>query len=290
MGIQPVRGVEWVIAAPVTGEDVLVHLLIAGVNPALNGARVHVWGKSKRLVSRLPPAHTVSIRALSVGIEDAFIFPQAIEKSTRLGEPRVLPRHDLRPGPVDVEDLRLPSFQRGEVLVETPLLDFQLFVVVHLEILADFREPVVRDIGPEHSANHRTTGVPDRLTDCLRYCVVPYIGIIEFRHHSAPCSDLPEDDVDSSLDVVPHVFIGTVQDLATRRELELERGDLVTYVDLSPLSRSANSHGLFPSVPTPRSHSSVPTNALRRSEDSFTVIQRDSTPEFRRRRQSPDKT
>jgi hypothetical protein len=87
-------------------------------------------GKSKRFVSRLPPAHTVSIRALPVGIEDAFIFPQAIEKSTRLGEPRVLPRHDLRPGPVDVEDLRLPSFQRGEVLVETPLLDFQLFVVV----------------------------------------------------------------------------------------------------------------------------------------------------------------
>lgn len=41
--------------------------------------------------------------------------------------------------------------------------------MVRLEILADFREPVAREIGPEHSANHRTTGFPDRLTDCLRY-------------------------------------------------------------------------------------------------------------------------
>src|SRR4029077_9374576 len=47
MGIQSVRGVEWVIAAPVTGEDALVHFLIPRVNPALNGARIHVWGKSK---------------------------------------------------------------------------------------------------------------------------------------------------------------------------------------------------------------------------------------------------
>jgi hypothetical protein len=162
--------------------------------------------------------------------------------------------------------LRLPSFQRGEVLVETPLLDFQFFVVVRLEILADFREPVAREIGPEHSTNHRTTGFPDRLTDCLRYCVVPYIGVIEFRHHGAPCSDLAEDNVDSSLDEVPHVFIGTVQDLATRRELALERGDLVTYVDLFPLSCSANSHGFIspPSQLREAIHPG-PTNAVRRS-------------------------
>ena len=161
MGLQPVRGVERVIPAPVTGEDVRVHLLIAGVDPALDGARVHVWGKAKRLVPGLPPAHPVGIGALPVGIENAFVFPQAIEKRTRLGESRVLPRHDLRLGPVDVEDLRLPCLQRGEVLVEAPFLDFPFFVAVRLEILADFREPVARKIGGEHAANHRTPGASE---------------------------------------------------------------------------------------------------------------------------------
>ena len=176
VGLQPVRGVERVIPAPVASEDVLVHLLIAGVDPALDGARVHVWGKAKRLVPGLPPANTVGIRALPVGIEDAFVFPQAIEKRTRLGESRVLPRHDLRLRPVDVEDLRLPRFQRGEVLVEAPFLDFPFFVVVRLEILAEFREPVAREIGREHAANHRAAGVPNRLTDRLRYLAVPYVA------------------------------------------------------------------------------------------------------------------
>src|ERR1700686_401464 len=46
MGLQTVGGVEGVIAAPVTGEDILVYLLIAGVDPALDGARIHVRGKS----------------------------------------------------------------------------------------------------------------------------------------------------------------------------------------------------------------------------------------------------
>src|SRR5437773_4014666 len=59
LGVQPVRGIERVIPLPVTGEDVLVHLLIAGVDPALHRARIHVWGKSKRLVPGLTPAHTV---------------------------------------------------------------------------------------------------------------------------------------------------------------------------------------------------------------------------------------
>src|SRR5580704_6403990 len=131
-GFQPVRGVKWVITAPVTGEYVLVHLLIAGVDPALDGAGIHVRGKSKRLVAGLPPAHAVSISALPVRVEAAFIFPEAIQKSTRLGEPRVLPRHDLGPGPIDVEDLRPPGFQRGEVMVETSLLDIPLLIVVSI--------------------------------------------------------------------------------------------------------------------------------------------------------------
>src|ERR1700747_3684066 len=126
LGLQPVRTIERIIAAPVAREDVLVDLLIAGVDPALDGARIHVWRKSKRLVPWLPPAHAVGIRALQVGIEYAFVFPEAIEKSTCFGEPRVLARRDLRPGPVDVEDLRLPVFQRGEVLVEATFFDFPL--------------------------------------------------------------------------------------------------------------------------------------------------------------------
>src|SRR5262249_36419880 len=149
LGLQPVRSVERVIAAPVTGKNVLVYLLIARVDPALNCARIHVWRKSKRLVPGLPPAHTVSIRALPFRIEDAFVFPQSIKKSTRLGKPRILPCGDLRPGPIDVEDLRLSGFQRGEVLIEAAFLNFLLFVVVPLEILADFCEPIAREIGGE---------------------------------------------------------------------------------------------------------------------------------------------
>src|SRR5215469_10436565 len=75
LGLQSVRSVERVIAAPVTSKDVLVYLLIARVDPALNRAGIHVWRKSKRLVPGLPAAHAVSIRALQVGIEDPFVFP-----------------------------------------------------------------------------------------------------------------------------------------------------------------------------------------------------------------------
>src|SRR4030095_5371463 len=113
LGLQPVGSVERVITAPVTGEDILVYLLIARVDPALHSARIHVWRKSKRLVSGLPATQASCVDALPFGIEDSFVFPQAIEKSTRLGESRILPRSDLRTGPVDVEYLRLSGFQRG---------------------------------------------------------------------------------------------------------------------------------------------------------------------------------
>ena len=100
MGLQPVSGVEWIVPAPVAGKHVLVDLLIAGVDPALDRAGVHVWRQAKRLVARLPPSRPVRIRALSVGIEHTFVLPQAIEKRPRLGESGILPGHDLRLGPV----------------------------------------------------------------------------------------------------------------------------------------------------------------------------------------------
>src|SRR6202040_2534218 len=194
----------------------------------------------------LTAAHTVRIGALPVGVEDAFVFPEAIEKSTRLGEPRVLPRHDLRLGPVDVEDLRLAGFQRGEVLVEAAFLAFQLFVVVGLQILADLREPVAREIGGEHSANHRTAGFTNRLTECFRDGAVAYVAVVELRHNGAPCGDIFADGADGPADVVLHLREGAFQCVATRRELALERDDLLTYVELWTHSRclSANSHGL----------------------------------------------
>src|SRR5580704_7178156 len=262
LSVQPVRGVERVIASPVTGEDVLVHLLIAGVDPALDGACIHVRGKPKRLVPGLTAAHTVGVGALPVGIEDAFVFPQAIEKGTRLGEPRVLPRHDLRLGPVNVEDLGLAGFERGEVSVEAALLAFELFVMVGLEILADLRKPVAREIGGEHSAKHRAAGLADRLTVCLGDCVVPYVAVVEFGHHRVPSGDLIADDVDGSGDVVLYTCVGASQGLATRRELALERDDLVTYVEICTPSRcpSAGGHGYPSSEATPRRHDSAPAS------------------------------
>ena len=234
LGLQPVPGIERVIPAPVAGEDVLVDPLVAGVDPALDRARVHVRRKAKGLVAGLPAAHAVGVGALQVGIEHTFVFPEAIEKRTRLGESSVLPRHHLRLRPVDVEDLRLPGLERGEVLVEAPLLDFPFFVVVRFEILADFREPVACNSRREHPADHRTPAVPNRLPNCLGDVALPNVVVIELGHHRAPCSDVSEDGVCRSTDVVPHVCVGAFQSLAIRRERALERDDLVTYIHFYP--------------------------------------------------------
>ena len=93
MRLQPVRAVEGIVAAPVAGEDLFVDALVAGIDPALDGAGIHVRGEAERLVAGLAAAHAVGIGALPVGIEDALIAPQAIEEGARLGELRVLPRH-----------------------------------------------------------------------------------------------------------------------------------------------------------------------------------------------------
>src|SRR4029434_6258572 len=81
-------------------------------------------------------------------------------------------------------------------------------------------------------ANHRTAGVTNQLTDCVRDCVVPYVSVVELRHHGAPCIDIPEDNVGRSFDVVPYVCIGAFQGLATRRKLALKCDDLVAHVNL----------------------------------------------------------
>src|ERR1700751_4204809 len=57
LGFQPVGSIERVITVPVAGEDVLVYLLIARVDPALYSASIHMGRKSKGLVPGLPPAH-----------------------------------------------------------------------------------------------------------------------------------------------------------------------------------------------------------------------------------------
>ena len=73
MRLQPVCGVERVVAAPVAGEDVLVDLLVAGIDPALDRAGIHVRRKAERLVAGLTAADAVGIGALQVGIEDALV-------------------------------------------------------------------------------------------------------------------------------------------------------------------------------------------------------------------------
>ena len=228
--LQPVPRVERVVAAPVAGEDVLVDLLIARIDPALHRARVHVRGKAERLVPRLPAPEPVGIGALQVGIEDACVFPQPIEKRARLGQPGVLPRHDLRPGPVDVEDLRLPCLQRGEVLVEAPFLDFPLFIAVGLEVFADLREPAAGQRRREHAANHHAAAAANRSSNVLRDLAVSYVLILELRHDRPAGSGLRDDAVSRSTDMVLDVRIGTPQRVTIRRQPALERHNLVTYV------------------------------------------------------------
>ena len=232
MGVQAVRGVEGVISSPVSGEDVLVHLLIAGVDPAFDGARVHVWRNAKRVVPGLSATHAICIGALSVRIEDTFVFPKTIQERSRLGESRVLPRHDLWLGPVHVEDLRLPRFQRGEVLVKAPLLDFPFFVVVRLEVLAEFGEPVARESFGEYSADHRAPAVANRLPHCLGNLVISYVPVLHLRHDSAPCRNIRDDAIGGSSDVILDIGVGAFQRRAIGRELALERDDLVPDVDV----------------------------------------------------------
>ena len=144
---------------------------------------------------------------------------------------RVLPRHDLRPGPVDVEDLRLPGLERGEVLVEAPFLDFPFFVPVRLEILADFREPVAGNSRPgtrRESPRSRCSGSTDEPP--LRPCRPECLG----NRAQAPPGDPAATSLRmlsaGSTDVVLHVCVGAFQPLAIRRERALERDDLVTYI------------------------------------------------------------
>src|SRR6478752_4053857 len=139
------RRVERIVAAPIAGEDLLVHALIAGIDPSLYCACVHMRRQAERRVAGLAPTDPIGIRALQIRIEDPFeVGPQPIEEGARFGEPRILPRADLRFGPVHVEDLRLCSLQRREVLVEVPILSFLLLVGVLVEVPSDFVEPFSR--------------------------------------------------------------------------------------------------------------------------------------------------
>ena len=232
-GLQPVRAVEGIVAAPVTGEDMLVDPLVAGIDPAFDRTGIHVGGQTKRLVSWLPSAHAVGIRTLPIGIEDAFVSPQAIEKRTSLGELRVLPRQDLRLRPVDVEDLRPSGFQRREVLVEIPLLDFALFVPVAFQVLAKLREPVPREADGEHSTNNRTSSLPDRLSRSFLDVAVSDVAILDLGHDRAPRGHILADLVGGAADMFPHVSVGSLQVIAPRRQTAFERHDPVANVDFS---------------------------------------------------------
>jgi hypothetical protein len=75
---------------------------------------------------------------------------------------------------------------------------------------------------------------PDRLTDFLLNPAVPYVSVVELRHHWPTASDLSEDGVAGATDVILHVGEGLFQTLAMRGEAALERDDLLTYVQFSP--------------------------------------------------------
>jgi hypothetical protein len=234
-------GISWVFrrcvaskgsSSPVSSEDVLVHLLIAGVDPAFDGARVHMWRNTKRVVPGLPATHAICVGALLIRIEHTFVFPKSVQERSRRGESRVLPRHHLWLGPVHVEDLRLPRFQRGEVLVKAPFRDFPLFVVVRLEVLAEFGEPAARQSFWEYSADHRAPAVADRLPHCLGNLVIPYVAVLHLGHDSAPCRNVREDAIGGSSDVILDIGVSASQRCAIGRELALERDDLVPDVDV----------------------------------------------------------
>ena len=156
-----------------------------------------------------------------------------IEKRTSLGELRVLPRQDLRLRPVDVEDLRLSGFQRREVLVEIPLLDFALFVPVAFQVLAKLREPVPREADGEHSTNNRTSSLPDRLSRSFLDVAVSDVAILDLGHDRAPRGHILADLVGGAADMFPHVSVGSLQVIAPRRQTAFERHDPVANVDFS---------------------------------------------------------
>ena len=223
--------VERVVAAPIAGEDALVDLLVAGIDPALDGAGVHVRREAERLVAGLPAAHAVGIGALPVGIEHAFVGPQAVEERARLGELRVLAGHHLRLRPVDVEDLRLAGLERGEIFVEASLLDLALLVVVGLEILAELGEPVARDRRREDTAHDRTTGSADRLTRPLRNRAAPDVAVVDFGDDGPPGSRVLADRVGSAAHMILHLAEGALERLAAWGHRALESDDLVRHVE-----------------------------------------------------------
>ena len=228
--LQPMCRIERVVAAPISGEDAFVNLLVAGIDPALDGAGVHVRREAERLVAGLPAAHAVGIGALLVGIEHAFVCPQAVEERARLGELWVLAGHHLRLRPVDVEDLRLAGLERGEIFVEASLLDLALLVVVGLEIRAKLGEPVARDRRREDSAHDRTTGSADRLTRRLRNRAAPDVAVVDFGDDGPSGSHVLADRVGGAAHVIFHLVKGTPERLAARRHRALESDDLVCHV------------------------------------------------------------
>jgi hypothetical protein len=95
---------------------------------------------------------------------------------------------------------------------------------------------------------------PDRLTDFLLNPAVPYVSVVELRHHWPTASDLSEDGVAGATDVILHVGEGLFQTLAMRREAALERDDLLPYV------QSSRRHRLFSSIPSRASRWVLPNN------------------------------
>ena len=144
---------------------------------------------------------------------------------SRSRKPRVsaslasLPRHHLRLGPVHVEHLRLPGFQRerntcpGSV---SPLPALRSDSVSKYSPTSANHSPA--SSSGKHSAHHHTAGPPDRLTNCLRDRVVPYVAVVELRNHAAPCGHTSRRMTSTARrrDPAPPC-VGAFQRLATRR-------------------------------------------------------------------------
>ena len=146
---------------------------------------------------------------------------------------RVLPRHHLRPGPVDVEDLRPACLQRREILVQAPLLDFPFLIAVRLEILAELGEPVAARDGRE------TPREPPRTRRCVSTDALRpgpcHPGCLHSRARAPPAARAATSSRMLSAARLTWSLTSAnarFKRLAIRRERALERDDPITDIHL----------------------------------------------------------
>src|SRR5262249_10149611 len=119
--IWPPCGIERIVLAPVAREDVPVYVSEVVVEPALDGSSVAMWRKSQRRRSGRPPPDAIRIYRNLLGVEVPLPFafgpPKAVHEDTSAGERLRLARQNLRPRPVDSENLRPGCPQIVEIFV-----------------------------------------------------------------------------------------------------------------------------------------------------------------------------